>query len=459
MHIGRMFAIMDHEGSTEETIMHWLGIDRLRHLFAIIIVGTLGHQAMGEFVTHSPSTGGPAVTFEAENVVLRGWIPLDAFAGNPSAANDIWGYVSPSGREYAVLGLQTGTGFVDVTDPANPVVVGFIPTNGLPGTTRDVKVFDQYAYSIGDSAAGLEVIDLTQIDAGVVSLVIATTQGGLFDAHNLALNPDSGFAYPVASNLTSGLVAYDLSVPTAPQFAGSWSGSLIHDAHVVSYTTGPFAGQEIAFGFAGPNGLITIDVTDKANMTTLATVTYPNLSYCHQGWLSEDRQYLFVADELDEVGGNVATTTTYVFDVSDVANPVFLNSFTSGLPATDHNLVVEGDFVFEANYASGLRVFDASSINAVTEVGFFDTHPETNASGFPGAWGVYPGLPSGTVIVSDRQRGLFIFDASQATNPTSPVPTVSTWGTIIMTLLCITAGTAIFRRRAEECMSSYHCRS
>ena len=41
---------------------------------------------------------------------------------------------------------------------------------------------------------------------------------------------------------------------------------------------------------------------------------------------------------------------------------------TSGLPATDHNLIVHETFVYEANYRSGLRVFDISEISNADDI-------------------------------------------------------------------------------------------
>ena len=47
-------------------------------------------------------------------------------------------------------------------------------------------------------------------------------------------------------------------------------------------------------------------------------------------------------------------------------------------------------------------------------VGFYDTSKEFNFRSFKGAWGVYPFLPSGNLLVSDMQEGLFVMDVSQA---------------------------------------------
>ena len=173
------------------------------------------------------------------------------------------------------------------------------------------------------------------------------------------------------------------------------------------------------FAFSGGSGVRIIDVTDKNNMVVMSTTSYPNKTYTHHGALSEDLQYLFVNDELDEPNNaNVSTTTTYILDIQNLSAPSYVTSFTNGLAAIDHNPMVRGNYLYEANYTSGLRVYDISDINNVTEVGHYDTYPATNATTFNGAWGLDASLPSGTVIVSDIQGGLFVLDPSraQATN-------------------------------------------
>lgn len=187
----------------------------------------------------------------------------------------------------------------------------------------------------------------------------------------------------------------------------------VHDAQIVSYTEGKFAGREIAFcasGFgngSGDTGLRIVDVTDKNNMHTISTGFWENDQYSHQCWLTEDKQYLYVNDELDEEAYGY-TTRTRVFDVSDVENPVFVGNFSSGVDAIDHNLYVRDGLVFEANYRSGLRVFDASNPAEPTQIAYFDSYPSNDKAQFNGAWSVYPFFPSGTVIVSDIERGLFV---------------------------------------------------
>jgi hypothetical protein len=188
----------------------------------------------------------------------------------------------------------------------------------------------------------------------------------------------------------------------------------VHDAQIVTYTSGQYAGKQIAFCCSGFNGgwvspgLTVVDVTDKANPTVISQVDYPGGEYSHQGWLTPDRQYFLLGDELDEYYNGVPTTT-FAIDVSDPGAAFAAGSFSTTNPAVTHNLYTRGDLMFAANYSSGLRVFDVSDAQNGVEVGYFDTRPEDDAVDFLGLWSCYPYLPSGIVLGSDRARGLFIW--------------------------------------------------
>ncbi len=361
-----------------------------------------------------------ASEFTYENIVLSSNVTLadfGAFAGTTfSMGNDCWGYTSPSGREYALMGLRTATAFVEITDPANPVILNTIShSNSL---WSDIKTYQDHAYVMTDqNGVGLQVVDLSNIDAGVVTLVNTVTTGGLTTSHNLVVNEDSGFLYITGANLGfGGLLGYDLSDPVTPVFAGSYTLTYVHDAQVVNMMVGePPELREIAFCYAGGNGVDIVDVTDKGNMTRLSRTPYAGLAYTHQGWYDADTQLIYTNDELDEMEGLVGVTTTRIFDVSDLSNPQFMGVFSNGMGAIDHNLYVRDGFIYESNYRTGLRIFDANTdpLNPV-EVGFFDTFPNGDGPDFNGAWSNYPYFASGTVIVSDIERGLFVFDPSFA---------------------------------------------
>jgi choice-of-anchor B domain-containing protein len=359
-------------------------------LFALVLVTLPGL---------SPARGGD---FSADKVALYRHFSLQEFQAN--SAMDCWGYVSASGREYAIIGLSTGTRFVEITDPSNAVSVGHVPHSR---GAKDIKVYRDYVYSSTDSGP-THIIDVSDIDNGNIVHVKTISQG----THNLAVNEESGYLYLARGGP---MLIWDLADPVNPVHVGTWPDET-HDAQVVTYTEGPYAGREIAFVFAGwSRRLDILDVTSKGSIQVLGSTSYPDAGYTHQGWLSEDRRYLYVDDELDEIN-NGTTTRTLVVDVQDLTRPTLVNDFTTGLPATDHNLYVRDGFIYEANYSSGLRIFDTrQDPTEPVEAGYFDTYPDDDTRGYgKGAWTAYPFFPSGTVIVSDVDYGLFVLDVREA---------------------------------------------
>ena len=353
--------------------------------------------------------------FATEGVTLLSHLPINNFAGFHATANDCWGYVSPSGREYAIIGLESGFGIVDITVPTSPVILTTVA--GPTSLWHDVKVIGDYAYGVSDVSAGvgIQIMDLSDVDNGNVRFVGNVNPNGFTLSHNLVANEESGRLFLVGATIgNGGLVELNLSNPESPQIAEAWTSFYIHDAQVVSYTEGPFAGREIAFCCSGldsgftSTGIRIVDVTNPNNFFTVSTLFYSTPSYSHQAWLSPDKRYLYLNDELDENNGLVSQTTTRIVDVSDINNPFQAGTFSSGLNTIDHNLYTRDEFIFEANYTSGMRVFDSSDPLGPVPIGFIDTQPDSNALGFSGAWSCYPYFPSGNVIISDINRGLFV---------------------------------------------------
>jgi len=352
------------------------------------------------------------VAFPANGVQLLSWLPLSELGTDVFSGNDCWGYVAPSGREYAIIGLSNGTTFVEITDPSDPVVIDHLP--GESSLWRDVKVYQDYAYIVSEGGGGIQVVSLANIDSGIVTLANQIFSGGNSDTHNVAIDVDSGYLYRCGGGNNQGLRIYRLHTnPANPQYVGSWNSRYVHDVQVVTYTTGPYAGREIAFACSGfgngssNTGLTILDVTNKGSIFTRAQFYYSNAAYSHQAWLSEDRTTLFLDDELDENG--TLPTTTHVIDVTDLNSPSYSGNFTNGSGAIGHNLYTKGDLVYEANYRSGLRIFDASDAVNASEVAYFDTWPGDDDDSFNGLWSCYPYFPSGVVIGSDLERGLFVW--------------------------------------------------
>lgn len=358
-------------------------------------------------------TGGQVTVFESDGISLLGWIPLEDLGGI-STGSDCWGYTSPSGREYAIMCTSDSIAFVEVTDPGKPVVIQTFPA--ATSLWRDVKVYEDHAYYVSEGGDGIQVVDMSNIDAGVVSLVGSAFGPGTSSTHNVVIDETSGFLYRTGGggDPTEGLRIFSLANKSNPQFVASWDDRYVHDAQAVTYTSGPNAGKQIVFVYSedtsgGGNPAVEIlDVTNKSNIQKLGTLSYSSPAYSHQGWLSPDRQYLYLNDELDERSFGTPTTTR-VADVSDLTNPFQVGTFTTGSDAVDHNLYTLGTKIYEANYRSGLRVFDATNPAAPVEEAWFDTYPQDDIPEFNGLWSVYPYLPSGTIVGSDIEKGLFLW--------------------------------------------------
>ena len=400
------------------------------HTRSVIIVGFLsltscgGSGSAGDGPEPAPppdmSTGpasctaGSAGGFACSGVSLRTRVPLAAMGG--TTGNDIWGWVDDStGREYALMGMTNGTAFVDVTNPERPVLLGRLPTQTRASTWRDIKVYRDHAYVVADRAGahGMQVFDLTLLRGLAAPQVFQAdvVYGDFENAHNIAINEVTGFAYAVGTNTCGGgLHMIDITTPNNPMFAGCHNSSDTHDTQCVSYIGPDLDHQGIEICASSNEDHVELaDVSIKSAPRTLSTVVYPQLGFVHQGWLTDDQRFLLIGDELDESAFGVRTRT-HVFDVTDLDAPAYLFAHESATRSIDHNLYIVGNRVFEANYTSGLRVLEFGDLGNrdIAEVAFFDTFPASNAATFDGAWSVYPFLPSGNLIVSDQANGLFV---------------------------------------------------
>ncbi|MCY2961309.1 MAG: choice-of-anchor B family protein [Planctomycetota bacterium] len=352
--------------------------------------------------------------FARSNVTLLAWMPLSDFGvASGGNGNSCFGYTSPSGREYALFGHSNGTAIVEVTQPGNPVIVGQIA--GPQSLWRDVRSFGTYAYAGSEGGGGIQVINLANVDNGVVTLANTITTGGTLATHTLALNPTSGRLYRDGGG-SNGLRIYDLNAnPASPTYLGAWSDRYVHESQVVTYPTGGPGGgpRELAICCGGlgsgytDTGIDIVDVSNAAAPVHLLHVAYGLSNYSHQAWLSPDRQFLFHNDEVD------GRPFTRVFNAANLNLPVpqltYIGEYQNGV-TVDHNLYTKGSLVYHANYRSGLRVFDtASGVTTPTLRAWFDTYPADDATGYNGLWNNYPYFPSGVVIGSDIENGFFVW--------------------------------------------------
>ena len=376
---------------------------------------------------------GAAAGFSCDGVDLLAFLPASALGGAPhERVSDVWGWTDPeTGREYALVGRTGGAAIVDLTDPAAPRYVGVVPAN--PSGARDLKVYADHLFFTGDGAGdhGLVVFDLTRLrdatpDPAVPSSGIEfepdAVYRGIASAHNLVMDAESGFAFPVGASgggetCGGGLHMVDVRDPRNPVFAGCFTDTVgliapgrTHDAQCVVYR-GPddrFQGRQVCF-VSNETLLRIVDVTDKEAPVAVGGASHPGVAYIHQGWLTDDHRYFYLDDELDELVGTAPKTRTYIYDVAELDDPILVGSVDGPSGATDHNLYVKGDRMYQANYQAGFRLFDISDPEAPEEIGWFDTTPyEGDPPGFVGAWTAYPFFESGTVVVTSMYEGLFL---------------------------------------------------
>ncbi len=362
---------------------------------------------------------GSAGGFSCMGISLESRLAPESMEG--TMGNDLWGWTdSETGKEYALMGMSNGTAFVDVSDPQMPIFLGRLPTETVASTWRDIKVYRDHAYIVADAAGahGMQVFDLTRLRglSGPAEFSPDMVYDGFEHAHNLAINEETGFGFAASTETCErGLHIINVQTPINPMFAGCHDAATTHDTQCVVYRglDAAHRDREICFS-SNEDHVEVVDVTDKSAPVTLSTSTYPQLAYVHQGWLTEDHRYFLLGDELDESNLGLSTRT-HVFDVSDLEAPVHLYAHDLGTRATDHNLYVRGNRIFEANYSTGLRVleFDDLAEEEIEEIAYFDTFPDNDGPQLQGAWSVYPYLPSGTILVSDIQRGLFVLSIEE----------------------------------------------
>ena len=405
-------------------------------------------SALSESQSDVTCSGGAAGSFPCLNVDLVAHMPLSSFSSSPSAANDIWGHIDlNTGREYAILGLRNGAAIVDVSRPTVPVEVGTI--TGSSTTWRDIKVYQffddvsnrwkAYAYVTIDGASdGVTIIDLNNLPDSVSLLERNTSVGNAHNVYisnvdhslNIKLENTEPQLQLIGSNQFSGSFhSYSLDDPTTISVVSNQSGfnGYTHDGASVTiddsrkdsdcFNAGPNCTVFVDFNV---NEMVLWDVTQPDDTQMLSQIGYSDVSasnqYIHSGWVTEDKRFVLLHDEFDEFRGGL-NSTVRIFQIDDLRNPVQVGQWTGPTRAIDHNGFVRGNRYYMSNYERGLTVLDITDPANPFQRGYFDTFPSSDSSSFNGAWGVYPYLPSGLILVSDINSGLYILRDNTQANP------------------------------------------
>jgi choice-of-anchor B domain-containing protein len=344
---------------------------------------------------------------------------LPSSSAHDNTYNEIWGYAN-NGREYAIIGSTMGTHIFDVTDVNNVDTLAFI-AGKIQGTSiihRDYDTYQDYLYIVADEgSSSLQIVDLSLLPGSAP--VVYDADSMIVKSHNIFIDTVSGHMYTCGGVTNLGpnrLSIFDLSTdPTDPSLLmncefdlGFWNSNVgyVHDIYVRGDTAYCNAGSS--------NGLQILDFSNLSAVTLLGSLTiYLDKGYNHSGWLHPSGNYYAMADETHGM-------RVKIIDVSDLNNISLID--TVGADVNDalsipHNLIFNGDNLYASFYFDGLYVFNTSDPNNISISGFYDTSTRPHQDNvYQGCWGVYPFLPSGKILASDMQEGLFVFDTSFSTD-------------------------------------------
>lgn len=319
--------------------------------------------------------------------------------------NDVWGFVW-NNKEYAVIGSTEGVHIIDVQSLKQ---VAFQPgnANGPTIVHRDYKVFKHYLYAVGEEGlAKLQVFDLSYLPDSI-HLVYEFPNQGFFLSRNIFIDTATQILYACMVKSSSigshSMQLFSLQQPDAPNLLFSYDGvAPVHDVYVRNDT---------AYCSSSTYGYEVIDFKQhNANFQKLAELKfYPFQGYNHSSWVGKD----FIGIMADETHGSpLKIIDLRNFENPQVVSTVFANEQDSN--SIPHNPFLKNNFALVSYYFDGLQIFDISDPYKPQKVGYYDSYTAPSFKGFGGAWGCYPYLPSGKILLSDMQSGLLVLDASDA---------------------------------------------
>jgi choice-of-anchor B domain-containing protein len=321
----------------------------------------------------------------------------------PTALNSkyasIWGWTSPTGKEYAILCCVTGTSFIDISDNSNIYECDFVQGNYT--VNRECKTYLNYAYISSDAYGtdwiGLQIIDLSYLPDSV-HLVKNWTYGNFVYAHTLF--QENNFMYLCGGNVNAaaGLTIIDLKDPVNPVKRGEYLRAYVHDCYVRNDT--------IYAAVTGINKFVILDASNKDNITEIAEINnLPGYSLPHSCCLSANGKFLITADESRGPPGIIA-----IWNISDLTDIELVTTYRPPGDVTSiaHNPFVKNNILYVSHHTAGLRLVDLRNPYTPVEFAFHDTYPNSNAAITEGNWSCYPFFNSGKIISSDMQTGLYV---------------------------------------------------
>lgn len=321
----------------------------------------------------------------------------------------------------------------------------YAPTTYRGSEMEDVEVHDGIGYFSSDvngtgGRTGVDIVDLSIPFEPILLSRVDTfdclsgspSVCGHGKVHTLSVqrfnpNTPSETRFLYTSDNTSTVVKItNVTDPEAPQLIRSLSltgvGANVDSHEVVVRNNRLYVASKNPSSSSTEAYFHIFDVSTPANPVLLKA--FPSGDKTHTAMPTDDGKTLIVAEE--RANGNVK-----IYDISNINSPN--DPDTPVLKATlnaanvchlgtcisahsPHHVHTHGNLMFLPWYEAGLQVFNISNPASPVLVGSYDTSPG-NADNYSGNWGVDLSMGLKRILVSDRQRGLMVLDASAVVIP------------------------------------------
>ena len=196
------------------------------------------------------------------NPTLSGFYSIPKYAVHDEVSelkyDDVASMAVENGHAY-VAEYQYGIRVVDISDPANPVEVGFYDT---PGDAHGVVVVGEIAY-VADFDQGLRVLNIAD-PAQPVEIGSYDTPG---EAQSLTIAGE----YVYVADGSDGMHVINIADPAHPVLAGSLDTS--------GYTQGVTIEGAYAYLADGSAGLVVVNIADPANPVIAGAYDTPGYAW------------------------------------------------------------------------------------------------------------------------------------------------------------------------------------
>ena len=312
---------------------------------------------------------------------------------------------------YAYVGSERRNGVLiyDITNPDAPVLASYYGATG-PIDMEDIKVANGIGYFADNMGSGLHIVDVSNPTNPVLLSQITSANGGFDNTHKIAIWQNFVF---IPQNLVSPAIikVFDVSNPSSPVLKTTFTATdpkWVNDIDIQTNTAG-----ETLLYTAGWGGKC--DIWDITSIATSAPVLLGSFSAGVDGSSASataDGNYLAYATK--NPNGTSFVTIYNIANPTSVTVASTLTMTALGISAVSpHDPKIMGNLLYVSWYQAGTLIFDITNPFGPVFVGSYDTWPgPVNPGQLDGNWGVYPFLGQNKVLLSDRNTGLYVVDAT-----------------------------------------------